>query len=55
MPVLGLYCADGGSIGPVQALYWQLKAFLQGTSCQVVKHMKPACYINIHQGLSLNP
>jgi len=30
VPVPGLYWADADSIGPVQAQYWQLMAFLQG-------------------------
>ena len=34
MPVPGLYWADAGSIGPVQARYWQLMACLQGVQGQ---------------------
>ena len=32
MPVPGLYWADAASIGPVQARYWQLMAYLHGPS-----------------------
>jgi len=31
VPVPGLYWADAASIGPVQARYWQLTAWLQGS------------------------
>jgi len=30
MPVLGLYWACAGSIGPVQAQFWHIMASLQG-------------------------
>ena len=33
-PVLGLYWAESGSIGPVQARYWQLTACLHGITNQ---------------------
>ena len=46
MAVPGLYWSDAGSIGPVQARYWQLTACLQGGS--LIGHWK-------HEHFSFGP
>jgi len=37
MPVLGQYCADAGSIGPVPARYWSITECLQGLSNSIIE------------------